>query len=522
MRERVLLVDDDESLLGLETAILESEGYDVVAVNGGKPALAAVREQEFHVVISDLDMPGISGLQLLEQMKENAPDTVFVICTSHGHLDVAVACLKAGAYDFVAKPFTLELFQECVRRAVQHRRMRDLTNMYQVAQVVFGTLEPRDLPRVVLETATDVLQAQYAAIYVHNGDQGFIAGHEHKNGIKPGPGLIRTLSFLSQQASDNLEPLRLTGQGQDPHALAHPLFSGNRLHGVLWVLRVSNHRPFGVRDVEQAASFAATASLGLDNVRLVAELKARVNALEQAKQRLYVSARLEGLGRMAVQTAGQLQNAIDYVRSNLGDLGRFVDKDPAVTADDARKRLSALQGGVGRMTEVIADLVMVANARDRTKFEISQVVHLAIRIARARANVTLDVTHEALVEGNPGHLAQAFAAILHNADEASGNLSNPKISVKQYLEGGKVHLSFVDTGEGIPDADITHVTEPFFSRRGRDGLGLHQVKEVVENHNGQLSITSRLGYGTIVTIRLPAEHVEDDLAAPSETDEIIT
>ena len=522
MRDRVLLVDDDESLLGLETAILESEGYDVVAVTGGKAALAAVRDGEFNVVVSDLDMPGISGLQLLEAMKENAPDTVFVICTSHGHLDVAVACLKAGAYDFVAKPFTLELFQECVRRATQHRRMRDLTNMYQVAQVVFGTLEPRDLPRVVLETATDVLQAGYAAIYVLNGEQGFLPAHEHKNGIKPGAGLVRTLSFLSQQASDNLEPLRLAGQGQDPHALAHPLFSGNRLHGVLWVLRASNHRPFGVRDVEQAAAFAATASLGLDNVRLVAELKARVTTLEQAKTRLYTSARLEGVGRLAVQTAGQLQNAIDYVRSNLGDLGRFVDRDPAVSPDDARKRLASVQGGVGRMTETIADLVMVANARDRTKFEVSQVVELAIRIARVRATVNIEVADEALVEGNPGHLAQAFAALIMNAAEASMKISNPRIVIKQLLENNRVHLSFVDTGEGIADADIPHVTDPFFSRRGRDGLGLHQVKEVVEAHNGLLTITSRLGYGTIVSVRLPAEPAEDDLASPSDTDEVST
>jgi DNA-binding NtrC family response regulator len=110
MPDRVLVVDDDPALLSLEVALLEAEGHSVTAAEGGQEALALLRQQDFDVVVSDLDMPDLTGLDLLERVKEIDPDVVLIICTSHGRLDVAVESLTAGAFDFVQKPFDLAHF----------------------------------------------------------------------------------------------------------------------------------------------------------------------------------------------------------------------------------------------------------------------------------------------------------------------------------------------------------------------------------------------------------------------------
>ncbi len=119
----VLLVDDDEALATAIAASLELAGHRVIAHRDAGTALAALDRRFAGVIISDLRMPGLDGWQFFAAVQRLDPDLPVIFITGHGDIDAAVAALKAGAYDFVAKPFDPERLLASVARALEKRRL---------------------------------------------------------------------------------------------------------------------------------------------------------------------------------------------------------------------------------------------------------------------------------------------------------------------------------------------------------------------------------------------------------------
>jgi two-component system response regulator AtoC len=120
---QVLLVDDDESLREALTHELEDTGFVVTATPDADRALGTLDNGSFDVAILDLNLPGMSGEELLKELKERSPSTEVIILTGHGTVENAVRTLKEGAYDFLTKPCNLDELETLVRRAFEKRRL---------------------------------------------------------------------------------------------------------------------------------------------------------------------------------------------------------------------------------------------------------------------------------------------------------------------------------------------------------------------------------------------------------------
>ncbi|MBI5461018.1 MAG: sigma-54-dependent Fis family transcriptional regulator [Gammaproteobacteria bacterium] len=156
----VLIVDDEEVAVRNLTYALGKEGYHIVGVHSGSAALAALEERHFDVVLTDLRMEKIDGLQVLQRTRELHPETPVIVITGYATVSSAVDAMKAGAFHYVAKPFRLDEVRLVVRDAVElgrlrheNRRLRALVDSYQGG----GTLLTRN-PAVekLLETARQV------------------------------------------------------------------------------------------------------------------------------------------------------------------------------------------------------------------------------------------------------------------------------------------------------------------------------------------------------------------------------
>ena len=120
---RLMLVDDDPNLRRVLQLQLEAAGYHVTCADSGPAALKELEESRFDVVITDIQMPGMDGLELLERIKERDPDAVIVVITAFGDVDRAVRALKAGAFDFLTKPISQEVLLGTLVRARNFRRL---------------------------------------------------------------------------------------------------------------------------------------------------------------------------------------------------------------------------------------------------------------------------------------------------------------------------------------------------------------------------------------------------------------
>lgn len=119
----VLIVDDEESVCKALAQTLEIEGYDVLQANSARDALAHIEYSWPGVVITDINMPGMDGLELMRKIRTIDPDLPVTLLTGHGDISTAVAAMRDGAYDFLEKPFSADLLLETVQRAAEKRRL---------------------------------------------------------------------------------------------------------------------------------------------------------------------------------------------------------------------------------------------------------------------------------------------------------------------------------------------------------------------------------------------------------------
>lgn len=122
---RILVADDKELMRESVELTLRRNGHDVATSEDGQAALTALGEGRFDLVVTDLKMPRVGGVELLERIKSRWPDTAVVLITAFGTVDVAVRAMKLGAFDFLQKPFKAGQLLAVVNRALEHRRLRN-------------------------------------------------------------------------------------------------------------------------------------------------------------------------------------------------------------------------------------------------------------------------------------------------------------------------------------------------------------------------------------------------------------
>ncbi|UCG79496.1 MAG: diguanylate cyclase [Nitrospirota bacterium] len=121
---KILVVDDEASLRAILDQVLSDEGYDVVTASSGEGALEMFSKDTFSVVITDIKMPGMSGIDLLKEIKDIDSDTQVIIMTSHASVDSAVNAIRLGAYDYLIKPFEdLDIIAAVANRAIERTRL---------------------------------------------------------------------------------------------------------------------------------------------------------------------------------------------------------------------------------------------------------------------------------------------------------------------------------------------------------------------------------------------------------------
>jgi DNA-binding NtrC family response regulator len=126
MEEKVniLVVDDDPSLLKTLTRILQEANFNVITAADGEEAFKLFASHNIDVLLIDIILPGISGMDILNRVKRQRPDVEVIMMTAYGDIDIAVKAVKNGAYDFLTKPFpSLEVVEMAVKKAVEHRRL---------------------------------------------------------------------------------------------------------------------------------------------------------------------------------------------------------------------------------------------------------------------------------------------------------------------------------------------------------------------------------------------------------------
>ncbi len=532
----VLVVDDDGFIRRIVEAECRARGFLVVAAADGLEATRNLAVRDFDVVIVDLELPNLDGLSLIRLLKDASPGTEVIVLTGHNQLNKALECLRLGAFDFVAKSEELRDLFPAVERAVERRRYRSTTALYQACQTIFAAEKRDSLASRVVELTGEAMSADSVVFLTVDGSNSVVALgplEQPELGAEPWASLLaqgvrerRALVLHGATVIERWVPTDSIGQlRRATSAILYPLISGDRMLGLLLMRRDSGRRPFGIADLELASILASQVVLALENQALMH----RSVALE----------RFGTLGRVASGIAHEVNNPISFILSNLSisreQLRRFESFDAVIkSAQSLEEVRTAWQtAGAGAELESIGaalsdgeegarrvrDIVREMRAFSRTEvarepFDVNQAVKTALRFTSSALGSGIHVITELapglFVPGSPGRISQLIVNLIMNAVDAVEGLpeSRRTLRITSRRAGDRAIIDVADQGSGISRHALNQIFEPFFTTKPADrgtGLGLMLCREIAREHGGDISVESELGKGTCFSVSLWVE-----------------
>jgi putative nucleotidyltransferase with HDIG domain len=292
----ILVVDDEERIRKFCREVLELQGYNVEEASNGREALRILARKSFSLVLSDIMMPDLGGLELTVKVKDLYPDTFVILITGHGTIETAKKAIQHGAFDFITKPFKMTELNQAVDRALEVRR-RDISELPSPELMDLYTLTtgidvcPRsqesflsDLVKTLMQT----FRGDAARVYLSEspgfpglttvigaGKESILTDHDW-----------RTYALAAQMDEGDMlvgpdTDIPLPPAGTATSIMAGPIPSMEGIMGVVVAVRANLPGGFTRRDLKLMGLFAAQAGNQLMNYRLAADLRLHSSELEK-------------------------------------------------------------------------------------------------------------------------------------------------------------------------------------------------------------------------------------------------
>src|SRR5688500_7087012 len=163
---KVLVVDDEHLIREMLADFLSMKGFIVHTAQDGHTAMNELSRTRFDLVLSDLKMPHMGGIELLEAISHDTPNVVTIIMTGFGTVETAIDAMKRGAYDYIMKPFKMEEVVHTVRRGLERKklqaenlRLKEALSLYKVSEAIANSLSLDEVMRTVIGAAIDEVAA---------------------------------------------------------------------------------------------------------------------------------------------------------------------------------------------------------------------------------------------------------------------------------------------------------------------------------------------------------------------------
>jgi len=482
---RILVVDDESGIRAGCRRILEQEGYSVSEAEDGLAGLNQVRHESFDLLLVDMMMPGISGLDLIGQVSEIDPEIIQIVITGYATIESTVDAMKRGAYDYIPKPFSPDSLISVVKRGLEKRALS------LEAKALRQEREHRLLEVAGEKSRTRaIIGCMAEGILVTNREGRLV--------------LWNSAAANALQLSSTDTPDQLLSHYTD-QAVILDLFEEVRHQADSGFSMI--RRDIDIGDNQMMASVApVTDEQGamIGAVTVLSDIT-KLKEIDKIKSQFVSMVAHELRAPLAA-----IEGWLDVVLSgSAGD-------DPAQTT----KWLSRAKDRAHSLLELVNDLLVINRmdaGRIKQNVEIvslreiieGTVEFLADRAATASVSLAVTIPDDLPdLQADRKEMERLFTNLIDNAIKY--NQPGGRVEIDGSTADGFVCIQVQDTGVGISDEDLPHLFEDFYRATDKHtqqirgtGLGLAIVAKIIDSHHGRIEVTSEPGEGSRFSVYLP-------------------
>jgi two-component system NtrC family sensor kinase len=504
----VLIVDDEADIRDVMAMSLTDAGYRVMAAADGLEALEVCRQGLARIVVTDIRMPRMDGIRLLEAVKDLDPHIEVIVVTAFGDVEVAIQALRRDASDFITKPINDDALHLALHRATDRftarRRLAEHTAFLeqQHARSLAELSRTFSFQQNLIESSMD-------GIVVCDGDGKVVLFN-------------RSLEALTGHRRQRVEgrPGQEVLMAPEARAAFAAAFAGEGYGGPDRLFRYQAEfvdADGGAIPVEVSAFRLTDPAREPGMVCFVRDLR-QIRRLEREMEdqaRILHQDKMMSLGRLAASVVHEINNPLAGVLNYCRLMLKILARGSLSTGDQQKFQgyLGLVESETERCSRIVSNLLAFSRKSppQLSDLDVGDLVERCVRLSRHKielANIRLAVTAAPdlpTVRGDFNQLQQCLINLIFNAIDAMDQ--GGRLSIEARLAGEKgVQIVVSDTGTGIAPEHLDRLFEPFFTTKqeGRGtGLGLSTVYGIMQRHGGAVRVDSLPGRGTTFILELP-------------------
>jgi PAS domain S-box-containing protein len=504
---RLLLIDDEPDILRVLSRSLCADGYEVLTAQNGKEGLAVFQKERPAIILTDIKMPGMDGIEVLKAIKKQDEDAEVIIITGHGDIDNAIEALKYGASDFINKPIRDEALSLALKRAEEKIRMRRQLKEYTV------NLEKK------VEEATRELRRKtnFMEKLIRSSNDGIVATDERFAVVIYNPGAQRIFGYRAEEVIQKMDAASIVPQELLASLRQEP-DQGDRDAELPWQETTVPVREGSRIPVRFAGTLLHEKKKVVGSVLFFQDMR----EIKRLEKELVHAERLAAVGQTVAGLAHGIKNILHGLKggSYLVDIG--IEKDKP---DKLRTGWDMIQRNIGRTADLVMDLLSYAKEREPEyercrPNEIAEDVGSLVAEEAEKNDISIQLDLDPAVDEvvmDPRTIHTVLLNLVSNAvdacifDENTGKQWQVRIGTARAGDG-LIRFSVSDTGSGMSEEVREKLFTSFFSTKGHrgTGLGLLVTRKLVEEHGGKIDVGSTPGKGTTFTVQLPERPAEDE------------
>jgi PAS domain S-box-containing protein len=508
---RIVLIDDEADIRDVMSITLSDEGYQVDTAADGFAGVEKCKEDPPQIVITDIQMPRMNGIAVLEAVKKIDPNIEVIVFTAFAEMDLAIQALQLDASDFITKPINYSALHLALKRAKQRYTSRKQLQDYT------AFLEKEKAK--TLQELVDVFSYQKNLI---ESSMDGILGLDHNDQVVTFNKSMESILGFSRQVvlgkmtiDQFLMPNEAVGL---KNALKGEQYGGkDRLLLYETALLDIKQRKIPVQ-ISATTLFKQEQVTG--RVYFIRDLR-KIRRLEREmadQAQILHQDKMMSLGRLAASMVHEINNPLSGILNYSRLMSRILRKG-SLSEDRQNKfiqYLTLVESETQRCSQIVSSLLAFSR-KSQPKFEllnIHELVDRCVSLSRHKLelqNVRLTTSVKEDIpplRGDANQLQQCLINIIFNAMDAMPQGGDLHITGNVNGNGSSVSISVKDSGSGIPKEDLPYIFEPFFTTKQEGfgvGLGLSTLYGIIERHSGTVDVESKEGSGTTFTITLPVK-----------------